>query len=246
LVHPRRRDTTTSVREHRAPLGVGFRLALALQRRADAREGLGVATELLARELSTPVATWHRDRRAPRLELVAVEGLGDAQHRQLVRFARSWELEGDLDACTRLLVDLFQRIARSTRVTAIDVGCGLLVLGGAHPQLEDCRAELADLLSGDHLVDLTPIERFELVDVSDLERARYERLKLEQLTSRERQVLALLVRGAGTQELASGLGISAKTVKTHVQNILGKLDVGSRLEAVALATRNGGVFSRAS
>jgi DNA-binding CsgD family transcriptional regulator len=244
-VQARRREAPP-VPAERAPLGVGLRLAIALPRDGDALEGLGVLAELLSRELATPAATWCLDRLGPSLDLVAAEGLSDAQHRQLIRFARSCDLDGDPDGSPRLLVDLFQRITRSTKVTAIDVGCGLLALGGWHPDLEDCRAELADLLSGDHLLDLTPIEQLEPIDLSEVERGRYERLQLEQLTPREREVLALLARGVGTQELAGRLGISTKTVKTHVQNILGKLDVGSRLEAVALATRHGPTSRRAS
>jgi DNA-binding NarL/FixJ family response regulator len=61
----------------------------------------------------------------------------------------------------------------------------------------------------------------------------------EQLTSRERQVLALLVEGVDGQDAASALGISPHTFRTHVQSILNKLQVHSRLEAVAFAVRHG-------
>jgi two-component system nitrate/nitrite response regulator NarL len=61
----------------------------------------------------------------------------------------------------------------------------------------------------------------------------------EQLTSRERDVLALLVQGAGSHAIASGLGISPNTVRTHVQSILTKLQVHSRLEAATFAVRHG-------
>jgi DNA-binding CsgD family transcriptional regulator len=55
------------------------------------------------------------------------------------------------------------------------------------------------------------------------------------LTSREVQVLRLLVRGHTNSELAHRLHISAKTVDHHVSSILDKLDVRSRTEAVAAA-----------
>ncbi len=64
-------------------------------------------------------------------------------------------------------------------------------------------------------------------------------LVAEQLTAREREVLALLSRGATSQTIADALGIAPNTVRTHVQNILSKLQVHSRLEAVAFAVRHG-------
>ena len=59
------------------------------------------------------------------------------------------------------------------------------------------------------------------------------------LTSREREVLALLVRGQSGADIARELSISKNTVRTHIQSILTKLQVHSRLEAVAFATRHG-------
>ncbi|WP_233158183.1 response regulator transcription factor [Actinokineospora bangkokensis] len=58
------------------------------------------------------------------------------------------------------------------------------------------------------------------------------------LTPRERECLALLVEGAGTAAMASGLGVSATTVRTHVRALLTKLGVHSRVEAAALAVRH--------
>jgi PAS domain S-box-containing protein len=59
------------------------------------------------------------------------------------------------------------------------------------------------------------------------------------LTPREQQVLELLAMGLGTSEIASTLTISPSTVRNHLQNILGKLGVHSRLEAIAYAYQNG-------
>ncbi len=57
------------------------------------------------------------------------------------------------------------------------------------------------------------------------------------LTDREWQCLELLVRGLNTRAMARLLDVSTTTVRTHVQSLLAKLGVNSRLQAVALATR---------
>lgn len=59
------------------------------------------------------------------------------------------------------------------------------------------------------------------------------------LSPREREVLRLVADGGQNGPIAYGLGISIETVKAHVSNILGKLDVDSRTEAVATAIRAG-------
>jgi NarL family two-component system response regulator LiaR len=57
----------------------------------------------------------------------------------------------------------------------------------------------------------------------------------ESLTRRERQVMALMVKGESTLQIAQALIIEKHTVETHIGNILGKLGVASRAEAVAWA-----------
>jgi len=59
------------------------------------------------------------------------------------------------------------------------------------------------------------------------------------LTNRERQVLGLLADGLGNKQIAARLGISANTVKTHLELLFDKLGVSSRTEAVATAARRG-------
>lgn len=59
------------------------------------------------------------------------------------------------------------------------------------------------------------------------------------LTHRELETLGLLVAGAGTATIARRLNVSTTTVRSHIQAVLTKLGVHSRLEAVALAVRFG-------
>jgi DNA-binding NarL/FixJ family response regulator len=61
----------------------------------------------------------------------------------------------------------------------------------------------------------------------------------KKLTEREREILRLLTQGASGSAIAKRLFLSPNTVRTHVQNILSKLQVHTRLEAVAFATRHG-------
>lgn len=55
------------------------------------------------------------------------------------------------------------------------------------------------------------------------------------LTPREREVLAVLVEGLNNAEIAQRLGISPSTAKAHVSNILSKMGVSNRAEAISLA-----------
>jgi DNA-binding NarL/FixJ family response regulator len=63
--------------------------------------------------------------------------------------------------------------------------------------------------------------------------------RIARLTPRERQVLGLLAEGAGNERIAAVLHISPQTARTHIQKVIKKLDVHSRLEAVLLVTRHG-------
>ena len=59
------------------------------------------------------------------------------------------------------------------------------------------------------------------------------------LTPRETEVLALIARGQPNKVIARELGVSEKTVKTHVSNVLGKLGVTDRTQAALYAVREG-------
>ncbi|MPZ81572.1 MAG: response regulator [Actinophytocola sp.] len=59
------------------------------------------------------------------------------------------------------------------------------------------------------------------------------------LTAREQETLGLLANGASTDEIGARLGVTRNTVRNHVQRILDKLGARSKLEAVAIARREG-------
>lgn len=58
---------------------------------------------------------------------------------------------------------------------------------------------------------------------------------LDPLSAREQEVLRLLARGASNQDMANALVIATSTIKHHVSNILSKLEVTNRTQAVARA-----------
>jgi two-component system, NarL family, nitrate/nitrite response regulator NarL len=68
---------------------------------------------------------------------------------------------------------------------------------------------------------------------------RQGELLLSQLTPREQEILELLADGMSSTAIARGLNISPNTVRTHIQSLMSKLQVHSRLEAAAFAVRHG-------
>jgi DNA-binding NarL/FixJ family response regulator len=66
---------------------------------------------------------------------------------------------------------------------------------------------------------------------------RAEQVPPPKLTDREMQVLKLVAKGMNNRDIAKELFISENTVKNHVRNILEKLQIHSRMEAVMIAVR---------
>ena len=119
-------------------------------------------------------------------------------------------------------------LVSADRTSPADVVAGLLI--GA----DDYAAESMDaeefIARVRRLIDRTRRTPAATVDLS----------RLASLTARERQVLSLVAEGRSQKQIASTLGISVKTVGTHVQNVLSKLGLHSRVEAVAMSLRAGG------
>ena len=69
-------------------------------------------------------------------------------------------------------------------------------------------------------------------------RARVGRQPVDALTERELEVLSLVGHGRSNKEIATDLGITERTARTHVSNILGKLDLQSRTQAALYAVEH--------
>jgi len=95
------------------------------------------------------------------------------------------------------------------------------------------------ILPATHLAALVDLVRVSRLDPNDGAR-------LDALTRREREVLALLADGHTTQEVSDALSISVMTVQSHVKNVLAKLGVHSKVEAIRFAWRSGALTMPAS
>ena len=104
-----------------------------------------------------------------------------------------------------------------------------------NPHLSDRLAALLGAIAGLRLA-----APGEASDVAIVASDRAERAPDDfQLTTRERDVLALLAEGCSNKEIARALGISVHTAKFHVGSLLDKLDATGRTDAVAHAARRG-------
>jgi two-component system nitrate/nitrite response regulator NarL len=89
------------------------------------------------------------------------------------------------------------------------------------------------LLSSGEIIEMLRLVGRERQEEHDVRRA------IEQLTAREREVLQALAEGLESKEIADRLNITVETERTHMVNILHKLNVHSRLQALVIAARYG-------
>jgi DNA-binding NarL/FixJ family response regulator len=232
------RSATDAQHEARLATGTSFALGLRLASALTKAGELGVATrdgvELLARELHAPVAAWRIEPSGEAMHLSSSSGLASRHRSALATCEVGMSASRDRK---EILRDLRSRVGQvlGSDATLVDGGPVVFVAGGRHPELDLCGHELAALL------ERLPASGMTVVDEDDCSwsMGALERARLKELTSREREILGLLASGANTRQIAGHLVISEKTVKTHVQNILRKLDVTSRLEAASVAMRAG-------
>ena len=120
---------------------------------------------------------------------------------------------------------------------ALSAGASGFLLKRTRP--EELIAAIHTVAAGEAL--LAPSVTRRVVDrmARDPVGAAREEPRLEELTTREREVLELLARGLSNQEIADALVVEHSTVKTHVKRVLMKLGVRDRIHAVILAYEAG-------
>lgn len=156
--------------------------------------------------------------------------LPDAEGFDVIREVRQDEL-------ARVIVVLSDRADGATVLEALRLGVdGYLVKSTG---LSDVGRSVARTLAGERVVS----PELEPVTVQELgRRVRQAREGTEvraTLTAREHEILLLLSDGSTIQQVAHRLGISPKTVETHVAKLYRKLDVRTRVQAVARAASLG-------
>ena len=107
--------------------------------------------------------------------------------------------------------------------------------------VDEVLAAVRGAAEGEVLIDPALLARALQHVAKDREARRQADQVLGQLTDREMEVLRLLAQGNRNEAIAERLFISQQTVQTHVRNILAKLRVHSKLEAVSFAVRYGAV-----
>jgi DNA-binding NarL/FixJ family response regulator len=126
---------------------------------------------------------------------------------------------------------------RAEYARAVEAGAAGVVHKSADvDQILDATRRLA---AGETL--LSPEELVELLRLAgqSREEEREARASIEQLTRREREVLMALSQGLSNKQIAQQLHMSVDTERTHMMNILNKLGVHSRLQALLFAARHG-------
>jgi len=122
-------------------------------------------------------------------------------------------------------------------VDAVEAGAsGFLSKDEAAQELLSAAKSAAD---GEVLIDPMTLARILPQVAREREQQRDALALLNDLTDREQEILSLLAQGIRNDGIATQLYISPQTVQTHVRNILGKLRVHSKLEAVAFAVKHG-------
>lgn len=126
---------------------------------------------------------------------------------------------------------------RAEHARAVEAGAAGVVHKSADvDEILDAARRLAageTLLSSEELVELLRIAG------QSREEERVARVSIEQLTRREREVLLALSEGLSNKQIAERLHMSVDTERTHMMNILNKLGVHSRLQALLFAARHG-------
>jgi DNA-binding NarL/FixJ family response regulator len=191
---------------------------------------------LLAREPDIAVAGQAGSLAEARRMLEGVEvavvdlGLPDGEGVELVRELRAANPRG-------AVLILTASLDRREHARAVEAGASGVLHKSA--EIGDVIAAVRRLAAGELL--LSRQELVELLGIAGQQQAHDQaaRLALRQLTPREQQVLHALAEGLSDKEIAQRLWLSPQTARNHMLNILGKLGVHSRVQALVFAIRHG-------
>jgi DNA-binding NarL/FixJ family response regulator len=128
-------------------------------------------------------------------------------------------------------------IDRAEHARAVEAGAAGVLHKSA--EVEEILDSTRRLAAGETLI--SPEELVELLRLAgqSREEEREAQANIEQLTRREREVLLALSEGLSNKQIAERLHMSVDTERTHMMNILNKLGVHSRLQALLFAARHG-------
>jgi two-component system nitrate/nitrite response regulator NarL len=180
------------------------------------------------------------------VEVVGITGDPDEAHR-LLRDATPDVVIMDLNMPRRSGLS----VLKDLRQAGFDIPVLFLTVSNAEEDLANAlragaRGYLLKDMEPDEVVDavsraargetvVAPAMTSKLVNLLDRKRNTPESL-LNQLTAREREILAHLAQGESNKTIARSLNISQDTVKLHVRHVLSKLNLSSRVEAAVFAT----------
>jgi DNA-binding NarL/FixJ family response regulator len=126
-----------------------------------------------------------------------------------------------------------------THAAAIEAGAAGVMVKWAG--IDEIVSAVRRVVNGESLLSRAEVSQMLRLAGSARERLKEARDAFGRLTLREREVLTALADGLSDKDLARRLGITDHTARVHVTNILGKLGVESRLQAVVYAVRHGEV-----
>lgn len=183
-------------------------------------KGLGAGVERALGDVNVPAYVIDPEGILIWLNPAAERLVGDARGRRFTEVVASTDRPRAKDEFTKKIIGT---------VPSTDASVHVLRPDGSEARIEISSAPLRD---GHKIVGV-----FGLVSRPAETPART--VKHPKLTPREVEVLRLLSQGASTDQIAERLHIARETVRNHVRSILSKLDVHSRLEAMAVARAEG-------
>lgn len=213
----------TSTSSYQAPISVALiednrlvreGMVSLMNRRPDLRVVASGATLQVVKSLPTP----------PQVLLLDI-GLEHTDSVEVAEIART-----DWPTTRVVVMDLLP--VHDELVTFVNAGVRGFVMKDA--TLDDLAATIRAVVAGESV--LPPImltTLFTQIARETLGRSRVDLLADARMTPRERQVVDLIAAGSSNKEIAAQLGIAAHTVKSHVRNVMDKLQLHSRLQISA-------------